>query len=95
MKTLTTLSLALLLISCGQPRGSTPNDVPKPLYKQGDIVCLKLTNQKVLVSTVDVDYESTYWVIVDYTNRGSVHSLRKNVREFELCLCDNIKQLKL
>jgi glutamyl-tRNA reductase len=95
MKTLTTLSLALLLISCGQPRGSTPDDIPKPLYKQGDIVCLKLTNQKVLVSNVDVDYESTYWVIIDYTNPRSPHPRIKNVNEFELCSCDNIKQLKL
>jgi hypothetical protein len=81
------LLIMLFLIGCGEPN---PSNIPQSLYKKGDIVCLKLTNQKVLISNVDIDYEPTYWVIIDYTNRGSVHSFRKHVGEFELCSCNTL-----
>lgn len=60
-------------------------------YKEGEIVCLALTGQHVLVAAVPPDVpQGWYTVVVDYTNRDSRYPLTKRVVEFELTRCDSI-----
>lgn len=96
MKNLFTL---LLLTSCGpavnwegkpiHPNDcSTASEKSTSQYKKGDIVCLVLTEQRVLVSDIPPDTPNGYYeVITDYGKSQNESTSIRLVAEFELKKC--------
>lgn len=82
----------ITLIGCG-PAASEKKPNCGCKYKEGEIVCLVLTGQKVLVTESCPNVpKGWYTIVVDYTNPDSRYPQTKRVVEFELAHCDSIPQ---
>lgn len=92
MKYIGILLILLMFFGCDSSKTKPHNPKQNSLYTSGDIVCLKLTHRKVLVSNIAYvnGRNTSYDVVVDYTNEDSRYPLVKRLYEFELCSCDSL-----